>query len=359
MRNHITRRIAGLVLALTMVIGLMAIPGGAVSNVEATLDPTLNIVIDGQKRTFFNEGGNQVHPVTYKGTTYLPIRAIGAMMGKNVSWNANTRTAELSGTSATAGNRGTLDRNPVRKTVTAQLHDDYTVKVDGVVRTFTDANGNRVYPLLYANTNYLPVRAIGNLMGKTVAWDGATNTAVLSGGSVVPDGSNFAGGQTGSQSGTITVEQAKQKALEHAGLSAAQVTFVDQKLDWENGRQVYEIEFYTNSFMEFDYEIDAATGAIVSFDQDAEFYTRPSTPTPTPSPAPSQGSSSGVISRDRAIQIALGRVSGATAANVVKCQLDRDDGIQVYEIEIRVGRQEYDIEINAVTGAILDFDADD
>ena len=41
-----------------------------------------------------------------------------------------------------------------------------------------------------------------------------------------------------------------------------------------------------------------------------------------------------------------------------KIKLDRDDGRWVYELELRNGRTEYECDINAVTGVILDWESD-
>lgn len=64
---------------------------------------------------------------------------------------------------------------------------------------------------------------------------------------------------------SISVEQAKEIALSHAGKTADQVQFVKIKQDWEHGRTVYEIEFIAND-NEYEYEIDANTGAIVKWE---------------------------------------------------------------------------------------------
>ena len=59
------------------------------------------------------------------------------------------------------------------------------------------------------------------------------------------------GTTTGSQTTTakkITKAKAKSIALKHAGVSASKATFVKAKLDYEDGRRVYEIEFYSGSF---------------------------------------------------------------------------------------------------------------
>ena len=48
----------------------------------------------------------------------------------------------------------------------------------------------------------------------------------------------------------------------HAGLSADKVTFIEAKLDRDDGRQVYELEFFTDT-KEYEYKVDAATGNIL------------------------------------------------------------------------------------------------
>ena len=65
----------------------------------------------------------------------------------------------------------------------------------------------------------------------------------------------------------ISVERAKEIALSHAGLASNQVTFQRTELDFDNGIQKYEIEFYYN-YREYSYEIDANTGNILSYEQD-------------------------------------------------------------------------------------------
>jgi hypothetical protein len=60
-------------------------------------------------------------------------------------------------------------------------------------------------------------------------------------------------------SGDIGAERAKSIALSDAGVSG--VSFTKVKLDYEDGVKVYEVEFYKDN-VEYDYEIDAATGSI-------------------------------------------------------------------------------------------------
>ena len=65
----------------------------------------------------------------------------------------------------------------------------------------------------------------------------------------------------------ISVEEAKQIVLSHAGLTSNQVTFKRTELDFDYGIQKYEVEFYYNN-REYNYEIDANTGDILAYEQD-------------------------------------------------------------------------------------------
>ena len=67
--------------------------------------------------------------------------------------------------------------------------------------------------------------------------------------------------------GPLTVEQAKQVALDYAGVKAADATFTKAHRDYDNGREVYEIEFYVGS-TEYDMDVDVLTGKVTDFSVD-------------------------------------------------------------------------------------------
>lgn len=66
---------------------------------------------------------------------------------------------------------------------TTTLYDVITngikIVIDGQKINPTDANGNRVEPIIYNGTTYLPVRAVANALGKAVYWDGPNYTVYL------------------------------------------------------------------------------------------------------------------------------------------------------------------------------------
>jgi hypothetical protein len=62
----------------------------------------------------------------------------------------------------------------------------------------------------------------------------------------------------------LSLNEAKQAALNYVGVRAAEATFTKANRDWDDGREVYEIEFYANG-VEYDMDIDVNTGAVSDF----------------------------------------------------------------------------------------------
>lgn len=154
-------------------------------------------------------------------------------------------------------------------------------------------------------------------------------------------------GSTGSSSQSVTMDEAKTIALNHAGLAAGDVQWTEQKLDWDDGVQHYDLSFYADG-MEYDYEVHAATGQILKAEREWD----------DDQPVSSGSSSSGqTITMDEAKTVALNH-AGLSAADVrwEEQKLDWDDGVQVYELSFRSGGMEYDYEIHAATGQILQSD---
>lgn len=377
--NYVGRRISTLLLGVSVLTGALTTGAGATeeaAEVAARICPDYNIVVDGADQTFYDTQGQEVHPIVCDDVTYVSLGAIAELMNKNVNWDQSALTVSLSGTRTAEKAEGTPDERTEQEDISAQIRQDFTIVVDGTTRSFKDADGNVSYPLLYEGAIYLSVDAAGELLGSTVEWDEDTSTITLTTSSdvLVMDADSFNEAQdalsqptasaqpdvpqTGQSAGlqanqpgvggdTITAEAAKSAALAHAGLSADQVVFVKAGLDYDDGRLVFDVEFYSGN-MEYDYEIDAYAGTVVSFDHDIEYYNIY---------APSVDSST-QIGEEKARSIALAEVPGATADNVVKLRLDFDDGRYEYEVDIVYGTMEYDFEIDATSGRILSRDID-
>ncbi len=59
------------------------------------------------------------------------------------------------------------------------VYKNIRICVDGVEMTPRDSAGQVVEPFIYNGTTYLPVRAVGEAVGKEVTYDGSTSTVYL------------------------------------------------------------------------------------------------------------------------------------------------------------------------------------
>ena len=176
-------RFTALILALVMVFSLTVSASAATAQtVTVKLSPNITVTLDGEAQAMTDVNGNPVYPVLYGGTTYLPVRAVGNMLGLDVGWNQATQTVLLTTASnakpATSGGKAPANAKPSDITVT--INPTIRVKLDGETQKMTNVNGDPVYPMLYGGTTYLPVRAVSNMMDLKVDWDQATQTVLLS-----------------------------------------------------------------------------------------------------------------------------------------------------------------------------------
>lgn len=197
-------------------------------------------------------------------------------------------------------------------------------------------------------TMYYDIEFTAGDMDYTYAIDALTGAVIESNSSAVQAGdtSSTTTQTGGAQGGSIDEAAAKQIALDHAGVSEGDTAFLMSKADYDDGVAVYDVEFYVASTnTEYDYEIDAATGEIRSYDYDAENYS-------------GTQSTTGETKAEAEIrQIALAKVPGATDKDI-QLTLDRDDGKLRYEGKIIYDGTEYEFEIDAYSGAILEWDAE-
>lgn len=188
--------------------------------------------------------------------------------------------------------------------------------------------------------------AVGAAASKDAAGDTASGAVLASGAAQASEAAQTSpAAQNASDSGMIGEEKAKEIALNHAGLTEDQTQRLLVKRDYDDGRSIYEVEFYGEGRDEYDYEIDAATGEIVAFDSDLHDH----------GTAPSEGQSQ--VSEEQVRQIVLERVPGASAENIF-LHLEWDDGRLEYEGELIYDNMEYEFKIDAYSGAVTEWEAE-
>lgn len=147
-----------------------------------------------------------------------------------------------------------------------------------------------------------------------------------------------------SQSAYIGLEAAKQAALDHAGVSASEATFLEAEYDYDDGKMVYEVEFHVKG-TEYEYEIDALTGAVVKYESEQS--------------GSHQGSSvdtSSFIGESAAKAAAL-KHAGVSESSTKYCNawLEYDDGRpECYEVEFMANNTRYEYKIALTSATVLE-----
>ena len=162
--------------------------------------------------------------------------------------------------------------------------------------------------------------------------------------------------------------EAKAAAVAHAGVKEAEITRYEVEMDYERGTMVYEIEFHHNG-REYDYDIDAVTGEVLwSESERDDDYRSAKQPQNSQNQQPQEQQNAqqqskpapaedGYIGKEAAKAAALAH-AGLSESQVsrMKCELDREDGRVVYEIEFKCDGMEYEYEIDASSGSVLKYD---
>ncbi len=162
--------------------------------------------------------------------------------------------------------------------------------------------------------------------------------------SLLISGCSFGRGETIGNSSAETI------AMEDAGVSENDVTRKKTSLDLDDGRQIYEVDFTTDS-ADYSYHIDAESGEIIEYEKEDRI--RPQT---TAQPQDNAQSNTD-ISEDDAKRIALEH-AGVSDAERYRSKIDYDDGRKVYEIEFYKDGYDYDYEIDCSNGEIVKYDSE-
>lgn len=157
------------IILLVLIIATILMGTAFGAEVGKTIDAVfnkVNIRVNNEKVSTDN--------LLYEGTTYVPLRAVSEMLGKEVGWDASTKTASINDTVAKPeitrkGNAEEL-KQETKKTIKV-TYNSVNIAVNGK-KVSTDN-------ILYQGTTYVPLRAISEMLDKEVGWDGKTNTASI------------------------------------------------------------------------------------------------------------------------------------------------------------------------------------
>ena len=150
----------------------------------------------------------------------------------------------------------------------ALKHAKLTSDQVSFIKTDTELeNGIEVYNIEFSYENKEYDYKINSSNGEIIEYDSDIEDYDITQQQATKENKSVTPNNQNSNNSKITVEKAKEISLKHANLKDNQVVFDKTEMDYDNGVQVYDIEFHYNN-IEYNYEIDANTGNILSYEQD-------------------------------------------------------------------------------------------
>ncbi len=282
MKKKLTLILAGVIAVSSFAVGAMS--KSIVEKIEAELRGDFTVYVDGKKQTFRDVEGKIVDPILYEGTTYLPVRAIGELMGKTVYWYQDEKKIELvepSGDKSLVTDADVIvdgadkkvkdekaekpvkdEKAEVEVKLTLEDAKEAVLKKAELKESdvvFTKAklekdDGRWAYEIDFKTDEARYDTEVNAVTGAITEWE-------------VEAKKNAEKKEVATEEKLITLEKAKKIALDKAGLKEKDVVFKEARLDYDDGKQVYEIEFRLER-VEYSFEIDAADGRIIEWEKD-------------------------------------------------------------------------------------------
>ena len=179
---------------------------------------------------------------------------------------------------------------------------------------------------------------------------GAISAAVILGGAV-------AVGATKNDYPTVNLQQTNKEknnmisSNEAVNIALKKVNGTVDKVELENkqGQYYYEVEIDTEA-VEYEFDIDAVTGEILSYKEDQQDDDDQLNRNEI-----SNTTQNNYITAEKAIEIAEKEVNG----KVIEIERDEEDGRLIFEIELKTSSGEAELKLDAITGKILKIENED
>lgn len=215
-------------------------------------------------------------------------------------------------------------------------------------------DGTEYYKVTFAagdkNYEYAVDAMTGVVIEEKIVGAGASSADDAAGEvSAAGNGAGGAGAAAGNGAGTssgdteLSAEDASAAALAKAGISKDDSSGLRVKRDMEDGRAVYDVEFFDQNGRKYEYEIDARTGGIRKASEEVH--------------QSQQTAGGSMITEETARKVVLERVPQASA-DQIRLELDEDDGRMEYEGKLIHDGIEYEFKIDAYSGSLIEWESE-
>lgn len=170
-------RIGLLMLAVAACLSFPVLAQSTVSPVSITYSE-LRMVVDGRTIVPKDANGNPAEPFMYQNTTYLPLRALANALHLDVAWDPATSAIRLTSDASISAEAGNPPLNRGTRKISAEMQTPNLI-LNGQALTLKNQDGTPAKAIVYADTTYLPLRALANALGQPVEWDADSHTIYI------------------------------------------------------------------------------------------------------------------------------------------------------------------------------------
>lgn len=144
-----------------------------------------------------------------------------------------------------------------------------------------------------------------------------------------------------SKSKYISIDEVKNIVFKDSKVNSCKVTNLEIDYDYDDGIMVYDIEFIYDN-IEYDYEVDATSGKILDREVENKKVNINTTKI--------------YLSKDKIKEIVLNKTKVSSYYDY-EIEFEFKSGKAIYEVEFETKDREYDIEVDAINGSIIKYEA--
>ncbi|MFD1888257.1 stalk domain-containing protein [Paenibacillus wenxiniae] len=178
--------------------------GTNLQQIKAALNYGIGIEVNGQAYTAKDANGKTLAPITYNGTTYLPVRAIGEALNTPIAYDAAASKVKIGSTgassSSTSGSSSTSSTGTSNVQRPQHIPADFPIPADAKVFDVIESSKDGVKSVVFSYLTKQGLEQIGNNYKQYFVSKGATKQyeEIKSDGfTVIDSGSNFSVTATG------------------------------------------------------------------------------------------------------------------------------------------------------------------
>lgn len=163
---------------LVLIISLLLSSTAFAQQINVEYRPNVKVVIDEKLVEFKDTNGQTIYPIMYKGITYIPIKTIAEIIGKNYTYNKYSETVNLNG-SLTPKFTEAINNTQEVKNVLAEFKPELKIILDNSKDDFINLEDPSTYPLDFNGNIYVPTKVVSSIMNKEITWNRETATVYL------------------------------------------------------------------------------------------------------------------------------------------------------------------------------------